>query len=48
MASIKKTGDNSYQITVSCGYDSAGKKIRRKTYKPELLTTKGNPKARHP
>ena len=37
---------NSYQITVSCGYDSAGKKIRRKTtYKPELLTTKGNPKS---
>ena len=46
MASIKKTGNNSYQITVSCGYDSAGKKIRRKTtYKPELLTTKGNPKS---
>ncbi len=45
MASIKKTGENTYQITVSCGYDSAGKKIRRKTtYKPELLTKKGNPK----
>lgn len=45
MASIKKTGENTYQITVSCGYDSTGKKIRRKTtYKPELLTKKGNPK----
>ncbi|WP_407308763.1 tyrosine recombinase XerC [Desulfosporosinus sp. SB140] len=27
MASIKKRGENSYQITVSCGYDGAGKKI---------------------
>lgn len=27
MASIKKRGDNSYQITVSCGYDVNGKKI---------------------
>lgn len=46
MASIKKTGENTYQITVSCGYDSTGKKIRRKTtYKPELLTRKGNPKS---
>ncbi|AFM41951.1 site-specific recombinase XerD [Desulfosporosinus acidiphilus SJ4] len=27
MASIKKRGENSYQITVSCGYDGTGKKI---------------------
>ena len=27
MASIKKRGENSYQITVSCGYDSQNKKI---------------------
>ena len=46
MASIKKTGENAYQIVVSCGYNSIGKKIRRKiTYKPELLTAKGNPKS---
>lgn len=46
MASIKKTGENSYQIIVSCGYDSSGKKIRKKTtFKPELLTTKGNKKS---
>ena len=27
MASIKKRGENSYQITVSCGYDGQGKKL---------------------
>ena len=27
MASIKKRGENSYQITVSCGYDSQNKKL---------------------
>jgi len=27
MASIKQRGENSYQITVSCGYDSQGKKL---------------------
>ncbi|MDO4325797.1 MAG: hypothetical protein Q4E24_07170 [bacterium] len=44
MASIKKRGD-SYLITVSCGYDSQGKKITRNTtYHPELCTAKGNPK----
>lgn len=32
MASIDKRGDNSYRITVSCGYDSSGKKaLQRKT-----------------
>lgn len=46
MASIKQTGENSYQITVSCGYDSTGKKIRKKTtFKPELFTDKGNRKS---
>lgn len=46
MASIKRTGNNTYQITVSCGYSSSGRKIRRKTtYKPDLLTAKGNPKS---
>lgn len=27
MASIKKRGENSYRITVSCGYDSQGRKL---------------------
>ncbi|HZK56158.1 MAG TPA: tyrosine-type recombinase/integrase [Desulfosporosinus sp.] len=27
MASIKKRGENSYRVTVSCGYDSQGKKL---------------------
>ena len=46
MASIKQTSENSYQITVSCGYDSTGKKIRKKTtFKPELFTDKGNRKS---
>ncbi|BAH07659.1 site-specific integrase [Clostridium kluyveri] len=32
MASIEKRGDNSYRLTVSCGYDKKGKKIiKRKT-----------------
>lgn len=34
MASIRKRGKNSYQIIVSCGYDSTGKKLteqKRKT-----------------
>ncbi|MDO4340927.1 MAG: phage integrase SAM-like domain-containing protein [Eubacteriales bacterium] len=44
MASIKKRGD-SYLITVSCGYNSQGKKITRNTtYHPELFTAKGNAK----
>ncbi len=35
MATIQKRG-NSYKITVSCGYDSSGKQIRKtETYKPE-------------
>lgn len=43
MASIKKRGENSYLITVSCGYDFSGKKIfRTTTYRPELVTAKGN------
>lgn len=29
MASIKKRGDNSYRITVSCGYDIKGKKLSK-------------------
>lgn len=45
MAYIKKKKDNSYLITVSCGRDSSGKKISRSiTYRPELLTAKGNPR----
>lgn len=51
MAYIKKKKDNSYLITVSCGRDSSGKKISRSiTYRPELLTAKGNPRDRcsHP
>ncbi|WHH60421.1 site-specific integrase [Petroclostridium sp. X23] len=42
MASIRKRGANSYQITVSCGYDSEGKKIiKQKTVKrPEEMTDK--------
>ena len=44
MATIRKRGD-SYQIIVSCGYDSHHKQIlKRKTYKPELLTKKGKPR----
>lgn len=32
MAAIEKRGDNSYRLTVSCGYDKQGKKImKRKT-----------------
>jgi integrase len=32
MAAIEKRGDNSYRLTVSCGYDKLGKKImKRKT-----------------
>lgn len=32
MAAIEKRGDNSYRLTVSCGYDKSGKKImKRKT-----------------
>ena len=46
MASIKQTGENSYQITVSCGYNREGKKIRRKiTFRPDLFTSKGNKKS---
>ena len=44
MATIRKRGD-SYQIIVSCGYDSNHKQIlKRKTYRPELLTKKGKPR----
>lgn len=42
MASIEKRSDTTYRITVSCGYDSKGKKIRK--YKtitlPENMTEK--------
>lgn len=45
MAYIKPKKDNTYLITVSCGRDSSGKKISRSTtYRPELLTAKGNPR----
>lgn len=45
MAYIKKKKDNAYLITVSCGRDSEDRKITRSvTYRPELLTAKGNPK----
>ena len=45
MAYIRKRNDNSYLITVSCGRDSSDRKISRSvTYKPELLTAKGNPR----
>lgn len=42
MATIKKRNNNSYQITVSCGYDINGKQIRRTmTYTPaEGMTTR--------
>lgn len=44
MACIRKRGDR-YQIIVSCGYGSDGKKIQRSaSFKPEPLTAKGNPK----
>lgn len=44
MANIEKRG-NKYQITVSCGYNAQGKKIRRKTtFEPDPLTAKGNRK----
>ena len=46
MPSIKQTGESSYQITVSCGYNSEGKKIRRKTtFRPDPFTSKGNKKS---
>lgn len=45
MAYIKRKQNGSYLITVSCGRDSQDKKITRSTtFKPELLTAKGNPK----
>ena len=38
MATIRKRGD-SYQIIVSCGYDSNHKQIlKRKTYRPEPVS----------
>ena len=42
MASIEKRSDNTYRITVSCGYDSLGKKLRKsKTVTiPENMTEK--------
>ncbi len=42
MASIRKRSDNSYQITVSAGYDSTGKKLRKfKTVTlPDTMTEK--------
>ncbi|MCB2291574.1 hypothetical protein LGK97_17775 [Clostridium sp. CS001] len=29
MAAIEKRGENSYRLTVSCGYDKLGKQIRK-------------------
>lgn len=29
MAAIEKRGENSYRLTVSCGYDKEGKQIRK-------------------
>ena len=29
MASIEKRGENSYRLTVSCGYDKLGKQTRK-------------------
>lgn len=42
MASIERRSDNSIRVTVSCGYDSKGKKIvKKKSFKlPEGLTPK--------
>ncbi len=42
MASIRKRGNNSYLVTVSCGYDAQGKKLTRtKTFKkPTDMTEK--------
>lgn len=41
MASIRKRGVNSYQIIVSCGYDSNGKKITKtKTVTLDLISEK--------
>lgn len=46
MANIRRRG-NSFQITVSLGYDSEMKKIsERTTFKPDLYTEKGNKKIR--
>ena len=46
MAYIKKKSGSAYLITVSCGRDSAGKKITRSvTFTPELLTKTGKQKA---
>ncbi|KAB3533841.1 site-specific integrase [Alkaliphilus pronyensis] len=42
MASIEKRGENSYRITVSAGYDSNGKKIRK--HKSITLDPKLTPK----
>lgn len=45
MANIRRRG-NSFQITVSLGYDSEMKKIsERTTFKPDLYTEKGNKKS---
>ena len=45
MASIEKRGD-SYRVTVSAGYDAAGRKLRQSaTFKPDRLTATGRIKA---
>ena len=41
MAAIEKRGENSYRLTVSCGYDKEGKKLRKyKTIDLSNLTVK--------
>ena len=43
---IRKRGKKSYEITVSNGYDSHGKKISLTTsYSPEMYTASGKPKS---
>ncbi len=45
MATIEERSPGHYRITVNCGYDLKGKKIRRTTtFIPETVTAKGHPK----
>lgn len=44
MAAIEKRGENSYRLTVSCGYDKEGKKLRKyKTIDLSNISTKKQP-----
>ena len=44
MASIEKRGDNSWRLTVECGFDAAGKRVRQRKIvtidDPEILRSK--------